>query len=160
MVYILLADGFEEVETVSPVDALRRAGVEVALVGVTRAVVTGSHGMKLAADVEIDGIDPASCEAIVVPGGLRGVQNIKASEKALGAIKAAYGGWCHKSDLSVVASLYREERGYEDVIDLCEENYQRTHKKGENSVFSRIPDGDREHNEQAGTNSSADDVPV
>lgn len=91
MVYILLADGFEEVETVSPVDALRRAGVEVALVGVTGAVVTGSHGMRLAADVEIDGIDPASCEAIVVPGGLRGVQNIKASEKALGAINAAYG---------------------------------------------------------------------
>lgn len=88
MVYILLADGFEEVEAITPVDALRRARVEVALVGVTGMTVTGSHGVKVAADMALADIDPESCEAIVVPGGLRGVENIKASPEALRAVKA------------------------------------------------------------------------
>ena len=90
MVYILLADGFEEVEAISPADALRRARVEVALVGVTGMTVTASHGLRVAADVSLADIDPASCEALIVPGGLRGVQNLKSSPAALAAIKAAY----------------------------------------------------------------------
>ncbi len=91
MVYILLADGFEEVEAVTPIDALRRAGVEVSLVGVTGMTVAGSHGISVKADADIRDISPETCEAIIVPGGLRGVQNIKASDKALEAIKQAHG---------------------------------------------------------------------
>lgn len=90
MVYILLADGFEEVEAISPADALRRAGVAVQLVGVTGMTVTASHGVKVLADVPLSEIDPASCEAVIVPGGLRGVQNIKASPEALKTVKAAH----------------------------------------------------------------------
>lgn len=90
MVYILLADGFEEVEAVSPADALRRARVDVQLVGVTGMTVTASHGLRVAADVSLADIDPASCEAMIVPGGLRGVENLKASPAALAAIKKAF----------------------------------------------------------------------
>ena len=90
MVYILLADGFEEVEAVSPADALRRARVEVQLVGVTGMTVTASHGLRVAADAALADIDPASCEALIVPGGLRGVENLKASPGALAAIQTAY----------------------------------------------------------------------
>ena len=90
MVYILLADGFEEVEAVSPADALRRAGVETAFVGVTGMTVTASHGLKVAADMALSEIDAASCEAIVVPGGLRGVQNIAASGQAMDAVRTAF----------------------------------------------------------------------
>lgn len=90
MVYILLADGFEEVEAVTPIDALRRAGVEVRLVGVTGMTVAGSHGIRVEAEESIDAVSPETCEAIIVPGGLRGVQNIKASKKALDAIKQAH----------------------------------------------------------------------
>ena len=58
--------------------------------GVTGMTVTASHGVKVLADVSVDGIDPASCEALIVPGGLRGVENIKNSPAALGAVRAAF----------------------------------------------------------------------
>lgn len=90
MVCILLADGFEEVEAIAPADALRRARVDTAFVGVTGMTVSSSHGVKVAADTALSDIDPAGCEALIVPGGLRGVQNIKASGAAMAAIKAAY----------------------------------------------------------------------
>lgn len=90
MVYILLADGFEEVEALTPVDALRRARVDVALVGVTGMTVAGSHGVRVEADIPLEKLTLEGCEALIVPGGLRGVQNIKASEPAMRAILAAH----------------------------------------------------------------------
>ena len=47
MVYVLLAEGFEEVEALTPVDLLRRAGVETRLVGVTGATVCGARGINV-----------------------------------------------------------------------------------------------------------------
>ena len=54
MVYILLGDGFEEAEAILPADLLRRAGVEVSLVGLEGPVVTGSHGIAVTADVTLE----------------------------------------------------------------------------------------------------------
>ena len=51
MIYVFLAEGFEEVEAVAPIDILRRAELEVATVGVGRKIVTGSHGIPIVADV-------------------------------------------------------------------------------------------------------------
>lgn len=90
MVYILLADGFEEVEAIAPADALRRARAEVMYLGVTGMEVTASHGVRVIPDAPLSAFDVSKCEAIVVPGGLRGVENIKLSPAALEAIMAAY----------------------------------------------------------------------
>ena len=57
MVYILLAEGFELVEALAPVDILRRAKVEVALVGVTGKTVKASNGVPVVADMELDEAD-------------------------------------------------------------------------------------------------------
>lgn len=85
-----MADGFEEVEAIAPMDALRRAGVEAAFVGVTGMTVTGSHGVRVEADAALEDVDAAGCEALIVPGGLRGVNNIKASPMALEAVRRAH----------------------------------------------------------------------
>ena len=83
MVYVFLATGFEEIEALTPVDLLRRAGVEVTTVGVSGKTVVGSHGIPVTADVTADearamcaGTKP---EMIVLPGGMPGASNLDAA---------------------------------------------------------------------------------
>ena len=78
MVYVLLADGFEEIEALTPVDILRRGGVEVKTVGMTGRTVMGSHGIPVTADI-LPGEVAAEFEMLVFPGGLPGSDNLNAS---------------------------------------------------------------------------------
>lgn len=89
MVYILLAEGFEEMEAIVPADLLRRAGAEVALVGVTGPVVTGAHGIAVTCDLELAQVNQESLELLMLPGGLGGVQNIGASPAAMALVQSA-----------------------------------------------------------------------
>lgn len=70
MIYVLLADGFEEVEALAPVDILRRGGAEVALVGVGGKEVTGAHGIRVLADATLNEVEAGDCELLVLPGGM------------------------------------------------------------------------------------------
>ncbi len=90
MVYIMLAQGFEETEAVTPGDLLRRADIPTAYVGVTGAEVTGSHGMTLRADLTLEQMDLTELEMIVLPGGRRGVENLLDSGMTLDAVRFAY----------------------------------------------------------------------
>lgn len=69
MVYVLLADGFEEIEAITPVDILRRAGIEVKTAAITNQVVTGAHNIPVTADIMIHDIEPEKAELIMLPGG-------------------------------------------------------------------------------------------
>ena len=90
MVYLLLGTGFEETEAIAPLDLLRRAGEEVATVGINGKVVYGSHGIGIEADLELGQMDLTSLEMVILPGGLGGVASIKASQAALDAVRFAY----------------------------------------------------------------------
>ncbi len=92
-VLVLLADGFEEIEALTPVDYLRRAGAEVtvAATGKTLRTVDGAHGITVTADITLDSwLDQCSSlpDAVVVPGGMPGASNIAAAKKALELIDA------------------------------------------------------------------------
>lgn len=92
---VLLAGGFEEVEAVTPVDYLRRAGIEVYCVAVGENPVTGSHGIVLQADAVLaemmaEGPSPLceSFDAVLLPGGMAGAGNLAASKEAGALISA------------------------------------------------------------------------
>ena len=81
MVYVFLAEGFEELEALAPVDVLRRGGVEVQTVGVTGRTVNGSHGIPVVCDITIDEATDMGLEAVILPGGLPGTTNLEKDER-------------------------------------------------------------------------------
>ena len=90
MVYILLGTGFEETEAVAPCDVLRRAGVDVRLVGLNGREIRGSNGITLCADLEPEAMELEQMDMIVLPGGLGGVASIRASRAAMHAVEYAW----------------------------------------------------------------------
>lgn len=78
MIYLLLADGFEEIEALTPVDILRRGGVEVKTVGITGKSVMGSHGIPVIADILPEELSD-EFEMVIFPGGLPGSDHLHAS---------------------------------------------------------------------------------
>ncbi|MFW5742664.1 MAG: DJ-1 family glyoxalase III [Spirochaetota bacterium] len=86
---VLLADGFEEVEAVTQIDFLRRAGIEVVVAGVTGRDVVGGHDVRVTADITIDEYSD-SFDAVVIPGGATGAQNIAADEEAMRLVRRAF----------------------------------------------------------------------
>ena len=67
-VLIILTDGFEEIEAITPIDILRRAELDVVIAGLDKKVVTGSHGVLLTTDVLLKEVKDLP-DAIVIPGG-------------------------------------------------------------------------------------------
>ncbi len=78
MVYLLLAEGFEELEAIAPLDVLRRAGVAVKTVGITGRTVTGSHGIPITCDLTAEEVCDTP-EAVILPGGKAGTDKLAAS---------------------------------------------------------------------------------
>ena len=70
MVYVFLANGFEEVEALVQVDMLRRCDLEVKTVGVSSRMVKGSHGISVVCDILPEEVLTDNIEAIVLPGGI------------------------------------------------------------------------------------------
>lgn len=79
-VYVFLAEGFEEMEAVTPVDLLRRANVDAKFVSITGdKAVTGAHGITYMADLLFEEIDD-DADMLVLPGGMPGTTNLMAHE--------------------------------------------------------------------------------
>ncbi len=83
---ILLATGFEEIEAVTVVDILRRAGIDVVIAGIESASVAGSHGIAVAADKKLKDIKP-DADAVIIPGGMPGAMHLHNSSEVNEFIK-------------------------------------------------------------------------
>jgi 4-methyl-5(b-hydroxyethyl)-thiazole monophosphate biosynthesis len=88
---MFLANGFEEIEALCPLDLLRRAGVEVKTVAIGGETlhVTGSHGITVLADIDEKDFADEAPEMVILPGGMPGASNLDASPTVDGAIKSA-----------------------------------------------------------------------
>lgn len=94
--YVFLAKGFEELEAVTIIDLLRRAGLCVELISAVEdsLEVPGAHGIVVKAEKSLDEVDAAEADWLLLPGGFDGTTNLAASEKVSTLLKnhAAAGG--------------------------------------------------------------------
>ncbi len=88
-VLVVLADGFEEIEAVTPVDVFRRAELDVTVAGLGKTLVTGAHGLAVQADIDFDTYSGAP-DALVLPGGMPGASNLAASPKLAALIRKTF----------------------------------------------------------------------
>ena len=86
-VIVPLADGFEEIEAVTIIDVLRRAGISVTSVFLRVNPVIGSHEIPVTADKNISGVSAADYDSIVLPGGMPGSKNLKEDERVIALIR-------------------------------------------------------------------------
>lgn len=90
MIYMFLAEGFEEVEALCPLDIMRRAGLSVTTVGVGSKNITGAHGITVVSDILDAEYDGRELEMVFLPGGMPGTLNLAESSVVNGAINTAY----------------------------------------------------------------------
>lgn len=87
--FIFLAEGFEEIEAITPIDVLRRAGFDVKSVSITdNRQVTGAHGITVMADMTFAQADFEDAEWLIIPGGLPGATNLHEFEPLNDLIKS------------------------------------------------------------------------
>jgi len=87
---VFLASGFEEIEAVTIVDVLRRAGVDVTIAGLAPNVVEGAHAMKIVPDKTIDEVKVEDFDAVIVPGGNPGYKNLRNDPRVIDIVKKAF----------------------------------------------------------------------
>lgn len=99
MVYLFLAKGFEEIEALTPVDILRRGGVEVTTVGIGGTEITGSHNITVKADISDKEFSVLnSVEGVILPGGMPGTRNLEKSSTVIKAVR-----YCNERNLTIGA---------------------------------------------------------
>ena len=127
MVIVLLAEGFEEVEALAPVDIMRREGIDVRTVSIGKRHVTGAHGISVRADMLAKEVSTQEISAVVFPGGMPGSLNLDASPYANEFIAAAIMNGCHIAAICAAPlvlgrrGLLRDKRatcfpGFEDEL--------------------------------------------
>jgi protein deglycase len=86
-VLVILADGFEEIEAVTIIDVLRRAGLVVTSAALADPSVRGAHDMSLLADRRLDDVVNESFDAILLPGGMPGSRNLRDDSRVIARLK-------------------------------------------------------------------------
>ena len=85
--WVLLAEGFEEIEAVTIIDVLRRAQIDVGVVGQAQRPVCGSHGIHIVADTTMTDVGDSLGDALVLPGGLPGSTNLRDDARVIQMVR-------------------------------------------------------------------------
>ncbi len=128
MIYIYLAEGFEETEMIAPLDIMRRAGLDVRTVSVTKEkIVTGTHGISVASDMTVfdSDYDESAPELIMLPGGMPGTLNLEKSEYVRAAIKKAYDGGRFIAAICAAPSVLGKMGLLEGVCAVCYTGFEK-----------------------------------
>jgi len=126
MVYMFLADGFEEIEAITPLDILRRADISVTTVALTpefRAVV-GAHGVGMLADAHFSEVEIFDTEMIILPGGAVGTDNLNASEWVKSCIRAAADSGAYIAAICAAPSILGSMNLLGGVCATCFPGYE------------------------------------
>ncbi|MDA3900121.1 MAG: DJ-1/PfpI family protein [Spirochaetes bacterium] len=87
---VLLAEGFEEIETVTSVNMLRRAQMSVDIVSIGGGMVKGARGITIQSDLLIDNANTSTYDCVVCPGGLPGSDNLMNDDRVIGFVRHLY----------------------------------------------------------------------
>ena len=111
MIYMFLANGFEEVEALAPLDLLRRAGCTVTTVGIGGDTILGAHGIPVQADIPDTMFRDAKPEMIILPGGMPGTRHLDESRTVDAALRAAVASDAYLAAICAAPSVLGK-RGY------------------------------------------------
>lgn len=90
-IIVMLAEGFEEIETLTVVDVMRRAGVNCHMCSINEEEVTGAHEIRVLSDLTLNSPNLNSYDGIVLPGGMPGALNLKNSIRVIELVKEYFG---------------------------------------------------------------------
>jgi len=87
---VFLAEGLEEIEAITSIDILRRAGVDVTTVSLDNTKVHGSHEVDIIADEKLDNIVTEEYDGVVLPGGMPGSANLRDDKRVIKILEKMY----------------------------------------------------------------------
>jgi len=90
-VLVPLAEGFEELEAVTIIDILRRAGIEVVVASLAGNPVTGSHGIRISADTPLAALVEQDFDMIALPGGMPGADHLNKDPRVANLVRSLHG---------------------------------------------------------------------
>lgn len=124
MIYVCLANGFEEIEALAVVDVLRRAELEVVTVGVGGKAIRGSHGIVVAADIADTDATAEGMEALVLPGGMPGTLNLEHSLVVQQLLETAVKTECFVCAICAAPSILGHKGLLENRHAVCFPGYE------------------------------------
>ena len=124
MVYVMLADGFEETEAIEPIDILRRGGAKVTPVGVKNKTVTSAHGITVTADADMTEVEPEDMELLMLPGGA-GHEILDASNEVHALISRALADGKYIAAICAAPSIIGKRMVLEGKRATCFPGYEK-----------------------------------
>lgn len=140
MVYVILADGFEEIEAIEPIDIMRRAGIDVVTASLGDRVVTGAHNIPVTADITINEIDPKSMDLLMLPGGA-GHELLDASNEVHGLINYAVTNNIYISAICAAPSILGKKMILEGKNATCFPGFEKYLYGAEITTAKAVVDG-------------------